>query len=57
MKGQLVITEGLPESSNKLAAKNATEHVNGKKTGRVIYPVGVIERQPHRQEQHNGDEG
>jgi hypothetical protein len=31
MKGELVITEGLPESSNKLATENATEHVDGKK--------------------------
>jgi len=31
MKDELVIMEGLPESSNKLAAENATKHVNGKK--------------------------
>jgi hypothetical protein len=31
MKDELVIPEGLPESGDKLAAKNATEHVNGKK--------------------------
>ncbi len=31
MKDELVITEGLPESSHKLAAENATEDVNGKK--------------------------
>jgi DNA-3-methyladenine glycosylase I len=30
MKDELVITEGLPESSNKLATENATEHVDGK---------------------------
>src|ERR1700688_2491800 len=31
MKDELAITEGLPESSNKLATKNATEHVDGRK--------------------------
>ena len=31
MKDELVIPEDLPESSNKLAAENATEHVDGKK--------------------------
>jgi hypothetical protein len=31
MKDELVITKGLLESSNKLAAENATEHVDGKK--------------------------
>ena len=31
MKDELVITEGVPESSNKLATENATEHVDGKK--------------------------
>jgi hypothetical protein len=31
MKDELVITKGLPEGSNKLAAENATEHVDGKK--------------------------
>jgi hypothetical protein len=31
MKDELVITEGFSESSNKLAAENATEHVDGKK--------------------------
>jgi hypothetical protein len=31
MKDELAITEGLLESSNKLAAENATEHVDGKK--------------------------
>jgi hypothetical protein len=31
MKDELVITEGLPESSDKLATENATEHVDGKK--------------------------
>jgi hypothetical protein len=31
MKDELAITEGLFESSNKLAAENATEHVDGKK--------------------------
>jgi hypothetical protein len=31
MKDEPVITQGLPESRHKLAAENATEHVNGKK--------------------------
>jgi hypothetical protein len=31
MKDELVITEGLPESSNKLATENATKHVDRKK--------------------------
>jgi hypothetical protein len=31
MEVELAVTQGLPESSNKLAAENATEHVNGKK--------------------------
>jgi hypothetical protein len=31
MKDELVITEGLSEGSNKLAAENTTEHVDGKK--------------------------
>jgi hypothetical protein len=31
MKDELAISEGLSESSNKLATKNATEYVNGKK--------------------------
>ena len=31
MKGELVIMEGLLESSNKLAAEDATKYVNGKK--------------------------
>jgi hypothetical protein len=31
MKDELVISEGLPESSHKLATKNATKHADGKK--------------------------
>ena len=31
MEVELAFLKGLPESSNKLAAENATEHVNGKK--------------------------
>ena len=38
-------------ASDKLAAKNATEHVDGKKEAITrFYPVGVIERQAHRRE-------
>ena len=31
MEVELAFLKGLPESSNKLATENATEHVNGKK--------------------------
>src|SRR5258708_17576137 len=46
MKDELAFTEGLLESSNKLAAKDATEHFDGKKEPLTLAnPVGVIERQ------------
>ena len=47
MKTELVITEGLPQTGHELAAKNATQHVDGKKEPIVrFYPASVIERQP-----------
>ena len=44
MKDELLITEGLLESSDKLAAEDATEYVNGEKEPIArFYPVRVIE--------------
>src|ERR1700692_4317357 len=47
MEAELAFLKGVPESRNKFAAENATEHVDGKKEPVArFYPVGEIERQP-----------
>ena len=46
-KNELVITEGLPQTTHELATENATQHVDGKKEAIArFYPALVIERQP-----------
>jgi hypothetical protein len=51
MEVELAILEGLPESSNKLAAEDATEHMDGKKEPiRVILPSGCARRTDRRRE-------
>jgi hypothetical protein len=43
MKSQLAVANGALESGNKLAAKDATEHLDGKKEGIASFdPVRVI---------------
>ena len=43
MESQLAVAEGALESGNKLAAKDATEHLDGKKEGVASFdPVRVI---------------
>ena len=47
MKVELAVLEGALECRNELAAKNATEHLNGKKEGVAsLDPVQAIGRQP-----------
>jgi hypothetical protein len=44
---ELTVKEGLLETGDELAAKNAAEHTDGKKEPRVGFnPTGAIERQP-----------
>ena len=50
MKGELAITEGLPECGDELAAKNATEHLKGRKNRSVILPSGCDRATVRRQE-------
>src|SRR6266481_2397099 len=43
MESQLAVAKGALESGNKLATKNATEHLDGKKEGVASFgPVHVI---------------
>src|SRR6202171_44732 len=46
MKMELAFLEGPLETSNELAAEDATKHLDGEeKSAARFYPVGVIERQ------------
>jgi len=46
MEAKLALTEVVLESGDKLAAKDATEHLDGKEEGVAwLDPVGVIDRQ------------
>ena len=58
MESQSAVAKGALESRNKLAAKDATEHLDGKKEGVASFdPVGVIERRVRRQGPRNGHAG